>query len=242
MNITTNTTTNSTSHSATVHGARRGALTLVSAAILAFGALACRSGGDTDTVATGSAPVEDVELIDVSDSPLSSDEVADLLWMREEEQLAHDVYSTLGELYGLRIFENISTSEQSHVDAVRRVLDTYGIDDPAEGNDPGTFTDPRIQELFDQLVADGSTSLVSALEVGALIEELDIADLRVRSSATDVGRLTSLYAQLENGSRNHLRAFTSQLEARDVDYVPTQLAVDDYEVIVSTPVERGRDA
>ncbi len=159
--------------------------------------------------------------------------------MREEEQLAHDVYATLGEVWDLRIFENITASEQSHIDAALGVLEDYGIDDPAAGNEPGTFTDPQIQALYDRLVADGSTSLIAALEVGAFIEELDIADLRLRSSATDVEALTTLYANLERGSRNHLRAFTSQLESRDVVYEPTQLDVEAYEEIVSSPTERG---
>ena len=132
--------------------------------------------------------------------------------MREEEQLAHDVYTTLGQIWDVRIFENIASSERSHIDAALGVLDNFGIDDPAVGNELGTFTDPQIQALYDRLVSDGSTSLVAALEVGAFIEELDIADLRLRASATEVEALTTLYANLEKGSRNHLRAFTSQLE------------------------------
>ncbi len=94
---------------------------------------------------------------------------------------------------------------------------------PLHGNELGEFTDPTIQSLYDQLVAQGSASLDDALEVGAFIEELDISDLRVRSDATDVAALTALYAKLERGSRNHLRAFTSQLEMRDLEYEPTQL-------------------
>ena len=173
---------------------------------------------------------------------LTDDEIAGLLWMREEEQLAHDVYTTLGDLWGLRIFENISAAETTHVAAVVDLLDRYGIGDPAAGNEHGTFTDPQIQALYDQLVTDGSVSLLAALSVGALIEELDISDLRLRSSATDVVDITTVYANLEKGSRNHLRAFTSELADRDVIYEPTQLDLDAYEAIVSSPMERGRGA
>ena len=198
------------------------------------------------TATTEVAPADTTEvasaaLTEVASVGLTDDEVAGLLWMREEEQLAHDVYTTLGELWGLRIFENIASSEQTHVDAALQVLEQYDIDDPAAGNELGTFTDPQMQVLYDELVADGSTSLVDALEVGALIEELDISDLRLRASATDVAALTTLYANLEKGSRNHLRAFTSQLEERDVVYEPTQLDPEAYEAIVSSPSERGRD-
>jgi hypothetical protein len=178
----------------------------------------------------------------VGESGLTDDELAGLLWMREEEQLAHDVYVALGEMWGLRIFENIAASETSHIDAVASLLDRYGIDDPAQGNEPGTFTDPAIQELYEQLVADGNGSLEDALAVGAFIEELDIRDLQTRTAATDTAEIIAVYANLERGSRNHLRAFVSQLAARDVVYEPVQLDPAVFDAIVSSETERGRDS
>ena len=161
------------------------------------------------------------------------------MWMREEEQLAHDVYVVLGDLWNLRIFDNISGAETTHIDAVSGLLDLYGLDDPAAGNDLGTFTDPALQRLYDQLVADGSRSPEAALEVGAFIEELDLVDLAARSAATDNTEITAVYANLEQGSRNHLRAFFSQLESRGVTYTPTQLDAATFDAIVSSDIERG---
>ena len=174
-------------------------------------------------------------------SELTDDEVAGLLWMREEEQLAHDVYVVLGDLWGLRIFENIAASETSHIESVSGLLDRYDIDDPAAGNEPGEFTNPTLQGLYDQLIVDGSESLDAALSVGALIEELDISDLQTRSAATEIPEITTVYASLERGSRNHLRAFTSQLELRGATYEPTQLDSATFDAIVSSETERGRD-
>jgi hypothetical protein len=244
-----------TSRTTAHRGATRGGLALVATALLSFGAVGCSSGIDTaipDTpTSADTGPITSTETDTVPATStntqagssvaagLTDAEVAGLSWMREEEQLAHDVYAALGEVWDLRIFENIAASERSHIDAAIGVLENYGIDDPAAGNEPGTFTDPQIQALYDRLVADGSASLIAALEVGAFIEELDIADLRLRSSATDIEALTNLYANLERGSRNHLRAFTSQLESRDVVYEPTQLDAEAYEEIVSSPTERG---
>ncbi len=119
------------------------------------------------------------------------------------------------------------------------LLDLYGLDDPAAGNDTGTFTDPALQRLYDQLVEDGSRSLEAALEVGALIEELDIVDLVARSAATDNPEISAVYENLERGSRNHLRAFVSQLDSRGVTYTPTQLDPDMFDAIVSSDMERG---
>lgn len=186
-------------------------------------------------------PADESADVSLSDS-LTEDEIAGLLWMREEEQLAHDVYFALHEQWGLRIFENITASESSHIESALSVMETYGVDDPAAENPVGTFVEPQLQELYDRLIAEGSTSLIDALEVGAFIEELDIDDLRIRSAATDNTTLTDLYAKLEKGSRNHLRAFTSQLEGRGVVYQPTQLDQGAYDEILSSSMERGHDA
>jgi hypothetical protein len=172
------------------------------------------------------------QLVDLTES-----DIAGLLWMREEEQLAHDVYTALGTEWGLRIFENIAASETTHIELVAALLDRADIDDPMAGAPAGTFTIPEMQQLYDELVADGRTSLIDALEVGALIEEIDIADLRAQ--ATDIADIQATYDQLERGSRNHLRAFTSQLETRNVIYEPTRLDVAAYEAIVSGEMERG---
>ena len=48
-----------------------------------------------------------------------------------------------------------------------------------------------------------------------------------------------VYENLLNGSRNHLPAFTSRLTDLGFDYVPVYISQEDYDAIVSTPVERG---
>ena len=157
--------------------------------------------------------------------------------MREEEKLAHDVYVALYEQWDTAIFDNISQSETTHTNAVADLLDSYGIDDPAAGNDEGEFTDPALQEAYDQLVARGAESLIAALEVGAYIEEMDILDLRERESTT--AAIDTVYDRLEQGSRNHLRAFVRALERQGVDYEPELMERDDFDAIVTTPTEQG---
>ena len=226
------------------------ALVVATGALLGIGATSCAddpaesqptvtvSAATTTVQQSGDVTTDATDASPVAVGALTDDEIAGLLWMREEEQLAHDVYVALGELWGLRIFDNISASESTHIASVIDLLDRYGIADPAEGNPPGTFTDPQIQALYDQLIADGSASLTAALAAGALIEELDISDLQLR--ATDVDDIAAVYANLELGSRNHLRAFTSQLADRDVPYEPTVLGQDAYDAIVTTAMERGQ--
>lgn len=170
-------------------------------------------------------------------STLPDDEVAGLLWMREEEKLAHDVYVALYDMWGTSIFNSISRAESTHMQTVGSLLDTYGIADPADDNGPGEFTEPIIQGLYTQLVADGSKSLTNALEVGAYIEELDILDLQERASAySDIQRV---YDNLERGSRNHLRAFVGNLARRGVDYTSALMDEAQFEAIVGTTTQAG---
>ena len=144
--------------------------------------------------------------------PLSNTEIEDILYMREEEKLARDVYLTLYQEWGLSIFQNIAGSEATHMVALKNLIDQYGLDDPVAGHDIGVFTNPTLQELYDQLVVEGSKSLGDALRVGAAIEEIDILDLEEAVVETDKADIQLVYQNLMKGSRNHLRSFTSTLE------------------------------
>jgi hypothetical protein len=170
---------------------------------------------------------------------LSAEESAALLYMREEEKLAHDVYLTFYTQWGLPIFQNISQSEQTHSDAVKLLLDRYGLSDPASAT-PGVFTNPDLQALYNDLVARGSQSLAEALKSGAAIEEIDILDLQERLAQTDNADIQQVFDSLMNGSTNHLRSFVSTLNTQTGEtYQPQYLSADAYQAIISTGTGRG---
>ena len=172
-------------------------------------------------------------------SLLSDAEIEGILYMREEEKLARDVYLTLYEVWGLPVFENIARSEATHMEAVRTLIDRYGLADPAAA-EVGVFRNPTLQGLYDQLVADGRTSLADALRVGAAIEEIDILDLQERLAQTDQADIELVYENLMKGSRNHLRAFASTLTRQTGEtYQPQYLDLASYESIVNSATETG---
>ena len=138
---------------------------------------------------------------------ITKDQRASLLWMVAEEKLAHDVYTTLGDIYGVRQFDNIAASEATHTDAVRVLLDTYGIKDPTVGEAVGEFDNAVMQKMYDDLVKQGSKSLSDAAEVGVAIEEIDIKDLRDGLDANTPADVRRVYESLLKGSQNHLVAF-----------------------------------
>ena len=138
---------------------------------------------------------------------LTSSEVAALTYMREEEKLARDVYTALAAKWNVPVFRNIARSEQTHMAAVKVLLDRYGIADPAAGRAAGSFANATLQALYDRLVKDGSASLAAAAAVGVQIEKLDIADLATRLSQTAHADVKLVFTRLSQASQSHLRAF-----------------------------------
>ena len=178
---------------------------------------------------------------DIPKSDLNDEEKAGLILMREEEKLARDVYVTLGKKWNLPMFSNIPRSEQIHSDAVKALLDRYGLDDPIKYNTTGVFTSHELSELYKTLVTKGNTSLMDALEVGATIEDLDIKDLNDLIAKTDNEDIKVTYDFLNMGSRNHMRAFSRQINNRGGAYTPQYISSAEYENIISSPHERGSD-
>ena len=172
--------------------------------------------------------------------PLSEEEIDALNVMREEELLAKDVYELLYSLYNSQIFSNISESETQHALAVKTLLLKYELPDPAENHVAGVFVNPDLQEIYNQLVALGKTSLISAFTVGATIEDMDIYDLEYHI-ANDVDNLDILYVfeNLVKGSRNHLRSFYLQLKSKGVIYVPQYISQELFDQIINSPHETG---
>lgn len=163
-----------------------------------------------------------------------AEEIAGLVYMREEEKLARDVYLALYEQWGQPVFQNIAGSEQAHMDSVLMLLEQYGVSDPAAGKGQGEFDNPVFQSLYEDLVAQGSASQIEALRVGAAIEDLDIFDLQERLAQTDNEFIVQVYSNLLAGSENHLRAFVSNLDRQGGEpYEPVYLDQDAYEAIIA---------
>jgi|GEM_PF-280096 len=170
---------------------------------------------------------------------ISQAEKDGLLFMREEEKLARDVYMTLYEKWGLPIFANIAQSEQTHTEAVRSLLVKYDIADPVIDDSVGVFVNSELQKLYDDLTAQGLGSPEGALTVGAIIEDLDISDLEVQIGLTDNEDIALVYENLLRGSRNHLRAFTRQLAMNGESYEPQYISHSEYDEIIATNRETG---
>ncbi len=200
-----------------------------------------------DAIETQAAPaeyyeyVETVEAIsqDCIDSVLtitSADsltqfDVDGLLLMREEEKLARDVYAYFYEQYELKIFSNITASEERHAAAVLYLLESFGIEDPMQ-EEVGVFANETLQELYTSLTAAGTT-IEEALATGAYIEEYDIVDLEELIEATEIAAIERVYGNLLAGSGNHLRGFVRTLGNYGVSYEPQILSVEKFDELIA---------
>jgi hypothetical protein len=147
--------------------------------------------------------------------PLTQGEIDTLKYMREEEKMARDLYLSFDQFYaasGVRVFGNIARSEQKHMDAVKKLLTTYGIEDPVTDNTVGVFANEELKSLYQTLLLRGEANLVEAFKVGVLVEETDLVDLAKAIAETDKTNIERVYQNLLKGSENHLKAFNRQLQ------------------------------
>lgn len=154
---------------------------------------------------------------DSDTSELNEEQKDELFFIYQEEKLARDVYITLGNLYvnaQTNTFASIQKSEQRHIDAAQGLCEKYGIDLSGVNEDGiGNFVLPVLQQYYDDLVAQGSISLLEAYKVGVFIEELDIGDLT--HAIEDLGMpadVINVYESLREGSYNHLEAYQTAIE------------------------------
>ncbi|MCU7852468.1 MAG: DUF2202 domain-containing protein [Candidatus Thiodiazotropha sp. (ex Monitilora ramsayi)] len=216
---------------------QKSVITLLLVATLATIPLShARQNGRPSAGNGGNATESTTSQSDSNSATLDFNEATHMIFMREEEKLARDVYTKLGTLYpDSVVFGKIDNSEQQHTDAVKNLLASYGIDDPNTNDNVGIFTGAAygdyFTEKYDYLVTLASASELDALYVGAFIEELDMFDITqcpkviieqdngiddVASCGlayTDQKDIRNLYESLLDGSKSHLRAYVRAIES-----------------------------
>lgn len=141
-------------------------------------------------------------------SALTAAERDAVLYLRDEERLARDLYAELLSTSGDQRFARIGASEQQHFDAMGTLIERYGLDDPAEGRAPGEFSSPELQALYDRLLKAGVASPEAAIAQGVIVEETDIADIDRHLRNIDEPEIEQVLVRLRAGSERHLAAFS----------------------------------
>lgn len=150
--------------------------------------------------------------ITVPSGTLTDEQRATLAYNAEEEKLAHDLYAEFANRYDAAVFDRIAGAESQHLDAIRTMLDRYGIADPTASKTAGQFTTPDVQATYDTLLAQGITSEQAALQVGVTVETNDIDQLRSALDGLAAPDVQRVYTRLLIASERHLTAFTNWLD------------------------------
>jgi hypothetical protein len=166
----------------------------------ACGPRGCGAGGDCNALLT-----------DTSAVVLGEQARSALLFQIDEERMARELYAAFGEKWDLRPFRNIVQAESRHEAVLRALAKRAGLGLPETV--AGRFSTAAVQERYDTLLVRGLQSAQAALQTGALVEEQDIADLRVLAKSTDNVELRQAVAALERASGHHLSAFVRNIGA-----------------------------
>jgi len=145
-----------------------------------------------------------------------ADEKSSLAFSREEEKMAHDLYTEFGELYDSAVWDRIVNSEQRHFDAIGRLLDQFDVADPSDGNKAGEYNNKDVQKLYDDWLAQGEKSEAEAFKAAIALEKRDIADLEKQLKSNTNDDIEAVYERLLAGSENHLAAFTAWAKGEPV--------------------------
>ena len=169
------------------------------------------------------------------DSNLTQELIDSLAYMGNEERLAYDIYTVLYNYHNdagteIKQLANIPKSEKKHIEIVQDIIKKYNINtdiltdvvNPVADKDvafeampTGVYDIATIQELYDMLYAKGIASKQSALEVGCMVEVVDVDDLDHFIEQAEASNATDIVAGfnvLRDGSYNHYWAFDKGLK------------------------------
>ena len=189
-------------------------------AVAALSMVGCGSDASTDPVDTT-----------VLSSELSQELKDSITYMYNEEGLAHDVYLAIYKIQPVNQLQNIANnSETKHIEAVNALAIKYDLnmtqypdtDVPysIEGVSPGHYTVEKIQELYDALYDKGIQSEQDALEVGCMVEVVDINDLDIyiaQAKASNAQDVLDVFNVLITGSYKHYWTFDEGLIKKGID-------------------------
>lgn len=199
--------------------------------------------GGGSSSAGSSVNVEEEVIPPISELPsstLSQDLKDAITYMYNEEGLAYDVYMHIYKIQTVNQLQKIAVnSETKHIEAVDELAVKYDLnmtqypdtDVPysIEGLGDGNYSVEHIQDLYNLLYDKGIQSKQDALEVGCMVEVVDIDDLdeylalAEESNALDV---LEVFNFLISGSYNHYWTFNDALVEMGITDGCCQMAKD----------------
>jgi hypothetical protein len=175
---------------------------------------------------TSELPTNVEEAIDAPSSTLTQDLKDSITYMYSEEGLAYDVYMNIYKIQAVQQLQKIAeNAEIRHIDAVNELAIKYDLnmtqypdtDVPysIDGIGNGSYPVDTVQYLYDLLYNKGIQSEKDALEVGCMVEVVDIDDLDKFigfAEAANAADVLTVFNFLRDGSYSHYWAFDEGLK------------------------------
>ncbi len=180
--------------------------------------------GDGDGPEAG-LPANVQAAIDGPGSTLTQALKDSITYMYNEEGLAYDVYMNVYKIQPVQQLQKIAeNAETKHMDAVNELAIKYDLnmtqypdtDVPysIDGISSGVYAVEHIQELYNLLYDKGIQSQQDALEVGCMVEVVDIDDLNKyidEATASNAADVLTVFNFLRDGSYTHYWSFDEGL-------------------------------
>lgn len=164
---------------------------------------------------------------------LSAEEVAAILFAREEAKMARDISTLLSERWGTQIFRNLYANSQNNFEMLGCLIDKYRLHDPAFAT-PGVFNNEILQSMYNNLSAQGLNSHSDALRVSALVQEFGLYDLTNRGKQADNADIRVVFGSVMLDTRNNLREISQVMNGAGITYVSSYINQGLYHTIISS--------
>ncbi len=184
------------------------------------------NGSGNGNGSTSELPQEVQDAISGANSILTQDLKDSITYMYSEEGLAYDVYMNIYKIQPVQQLQRIAeNAEIRHIDAVNELAIKYDLnmtqypdtDVPysIEGISSGVYPVEHVQYLYDLLYSKGIASQKDALEVGCMVEVVDIDDLDKFigfAQASNAADVLTVFNFLREGSYSHYWSFDEGLK------------------------------
>lgn len=156
-----------------------------------------------------------------------------VLYLLEQEKLAHDVYRSLDTMWVTDIFNRVANEEYQHVGKLSAVAAEFMINVPNHFNEypMGQFIDTKLRRLYGELMAAANFSLEDAYRACAALEERKMYDLKVALKEPNFELENLTYKALLLGSEDNFKVFVRALNELNAAYTPVLLSPAEYETL-----------
>jgi hypothetical protein len=156
-----------------------------------------------------------------------------IMYLVEQEKLAHDFYRSLDTIWVTDIFNRVANEEFEHVGKLSAVAAELMISVPNHFNEypTGQFTDSKLRHLYAELMIAANFSLEDAYRTCANLEERKMYDLKMALKEPNFELENLTYKALLIGSEDNFKVFIRALSEMESSYAPVILTPSEFEAL-----------